>query len=115
MAQRLARMAFGIEAEVLVELLKAPAQHRHFLWRHTQRLTGPQSGMDANSGYLVTIAKRNHDEIERNPAVDGRLAFGLGHQRGFAALLQVAHCAETSAFIGGGSGHAEDAKGVRRL
>ena len=48
-AQRLARMALGIEAEILVELLQARAQDRHVLGRDAQRFAGPQAGMDADA------------------------------------------------------------------
>ena len=55
-AQRLARMALGIEPEILVELLEPRAQHRHLLGRNAQRLAGPQAGMDADAGDLVAVA-----------------------------------------------------------
>ena len=90
------------------------AQHRHFLGRNAQRLAGPQAGVDADAGDLAAFAERNDDQVERHPAVDGRLALGLGHQRHVAALLEIAHRAEAAALVGRRAGDAEDAERVRR-
>ena len=64
---------------------------------------------------LAAFAERNHDQVERNAAVDRRLALGLGHQRHVAALLEIAHRAEAAAFVGRSARNAEDAERVGRL
>ena len=87
-AQRLAAMALGIEAELLVEFLEPAAQQRHFLGRLDQRLAGPQAGMNADAGDLAAFADRHDDQVERHAAMDGRLALRLGDQRHRAALLR---------------------------
>jgi len=108
---------FGIEAEILVELLQARAQDRHFLRRNAQRFAGPQARVDADPGDLALFLDRNDDQVERDPAMDGRLALGLGHERHFAALLEIVHRAEAAAFVGRGAGDAKDAErlGWRRI
>ena len=63
---------------------------------------------------LSPSLQRNDDEVERHAAVDGRLALGLGHQRHFAALLEIAHRAEAAAFVGRSARDAEDAERVGR-
>src|SRR5690349_19845466 len=87
MAKRLAAMPLGIETEILVELLQAVAQHRNFLGRNAKRLARPEARVDADSLDTLPgrVADRHHDQVEWNPAVDGRLALGLGHERLLAA------------------------------
>ena len=92
MAQSLAGMPLGIEAELFVELLQIFAEHRHFLRRHAERFAGPKPGMNAYSRHRIA-AKRHDDEVERYAAVHGRLALSLGHQGDRAALLQIIHAA----------------------
>ena len=107
-------MALGIEAEILVELLKAAAEHRHFLGREGQSLAGPQPGVDANADDLALLLDRNDYEVERDAAVDARLAFGLRHQRHFAAFLEITHRAEAAALVGRRARDAEDAESFGR-
>src|SRR5690348_6877034 len=107
-------MTLGVEAEIAVELVEALAQYRHFLWRDAQRFAGPQPGVNADADHLPALADRNDHEVERNAAVNGRLAFGLRHQRHFAALLEVAHGAEAAALVGRSARNAEDAERLGR-
>ena len=115
MAQRLAGMALGIEAEIRVELLETAAQQRHFLDRPAKRLAGPQPRMHTDARDLPLLSKGYDNEVERNPAVHGRLALGLGHQGNVAAFFKIAHRAERSALIGRQSWNAEDSQRVSRL
>src|SRR5687768_11120501 len=108
MAQRFPRMTLGIEAEIPVELLETAAQDRHFLGRQGQRLAGPQAGMDADAGDLAAFAQRNDDEVERDAAMNGRVALGLGEQRNLAAGLEMAHRTEAAGVVRRRSGDAED-------
>ena len=107
-AQRLAGMALGVEAEILVELLQPLAEHRHLLRREAQGFTGPQPGMHADARDLVLVAERDDDQVERDAAMDRRLALGLGHQRHFAALFEIAHRVEAAALVGRCARNAED-------
>jgi len=113
-AQRLARMALRVEPEILVQLLEPMPDQRHFLRRKAQRLAGPQAGVDSDPDDLVSLADRNHDQIERHAAMHARLALGLGHQRHTAALLEIAHRAEAAALVGRRSRDAEDAERLGR-
>ena len=77
--QRFARVPLGIEAEVLGELLQPLAQDRHAFGGNSQRLAGPQAGVNPDCRDLALLPDRNDDEVERHTAVDGRLALRLGH------------------------------------
>ena len=98
MAQGFARMALWIEPEILIELFQSPPDHRNVFRRDPQRFAGPQTGVHADAGDLSVFMNWNDRQIERHPAVNRRLALGLGHQRVFAAFLQIAHGAEAAAF-----------------
>src|SRR3954451_23677196 len=107
-------MALRVEPEVAVELLELLPKHRHFLGRNAQRLAGPKARVDADTDDLVALFERNDHEIERNTAVNGRLALGLGHQRHFAARLEIAHGAEASALVRRRSRDAENTERIGR-
>src|SRR5690349_5783220 len=100
MPQCLAAMAGRIEVERSLELGQTLAEHRHVLDRRTERLAGPQSNMDPDSGDLAAFPHRYDDQVERHPAMDGRLAIGLGHERLFPALLEIADRSHATAFVG---------------
>ncbi len=70
--------------------------------------------MNADRGNLAAFADRNHDQVERDPAMDRRLALGLGHQRVLAAVFEVAHGVEAPALVGRRARDAEDAERVGR-
>ena len=64
---------------------------------------------------LPLLADRHHDQVERDAAVDRRLAVGLGHQRHRAALLEIADRAFAAALVGRLAGEAEQAEPVGAL
>ena len=66
--------------------------------------------MDADAGDLAVLAERHDDQVERHPAVDGRLRSALAISGTVAALLEIAHRAEAAALVGRGAGDAEDAE-----
>jgi hypothetical protein len=109
-AQRLARMALGIEAEILVELLQALAQDGHAFRRDPKRFAGPKPRMNTDAGDLAVVLYRYNYEVERHSAVDRRLALGLCHKRDPTALFEVAHGAEAASLVGRSTGNAEDAE-----
>jgi hypothetical protein len=114
-AQRLAAMAAGIEAEFLLQLRELAAQQRHLLDRRGQRLARPEPGMDADPLDLLALAQRHDDEVERDAAVDRRAQVRLGEQRLLAALLEIADRALAAAFVGRIVGEAHDAEPFGRL
>ena len=104
-------MALGIEAEQLVELLEPLPQDRHLFGGKLERLTGPQSGMNADRGDLVmvaAIADRHHDEVERDPAMDRRPQAGLGQERHLTAVVEIADGFVAAAIVGRVAGTAEE-------
>jgi hypothetical protein len=74
-AERLAAVARGSEAELALELLEAAAQQRHFLDRGAERLARPQAGMDPDSGDLAALADGDDERDRAGPGGSDR---GLG-------------------------------------
>src|SRR6476659_7523373 len=115
MAEGLAAMSPWVEAEIVVERVEAAAKDWHLFRRRSQRLAGPQAGVDANARDLALVADRNDDQVERDAAMNARLALGFGEQRNVAALLEIAHGVDWSGVVGREPRDAEDAERVRRL
>ncbi len=66
--ERLSGVARRSEAKLLVQLQEPLAEHRDVLGRSPQRFTGPKARVNRQR----VIGQPDHDDVERDPAVDGR-------------------------------------------
>ncbi len=75
--QGLAGMAGGIEAKILFQRGQAMAEQGHAIGAGGQRGRGPQAGMAIDRDDARSLADGQHDEVERQAAVNGGDAIRL--------------------------------------
>ena len=69
--ERLARVARGVEAELVLERREIGTQHGHLARGRGKRLARPQSREHRERDDLAPLEDRHDDEIKRDAAVDG--------------------------------------------